>query len=328
MKMAFSKVVTMRILVVAVLISLVLVFRNTPPHHRFDFPQRLNSSFNIPKLQTPIGPSLVPIIVGPAVSVYPAPGVQTYPRAIKLRSGALLVALTTFETENAISISISNDSGTSWILHSTVINGPAPNIQVNNPFLFEVSTGRILCALRCHTLKPEAVGAEEKPGGENEGYIYYKLVVYYSDDVGETWHYLSTPVEAPGPVHGLWEPFLRLSNKGELQLYYSREEGSRDQDNLMRVSRDGGLSWSSDAFVSGSLSATRDGMMGVQKLVPRSGNLITVFESVEEKGAGPTFESRFAVWSVLSSDDGKTWSERRIIYEAFWNAPVERSLSK
>jgi hypothetical protein len=29
-----------------------------------------------------------------------------------------------------------------------------------------------------------------------------------------------------------WEPFLRLSNAGVLQLYYSREYGASDQDSI------------------------------------------------------------------------------------------------
>lgn len=271
---------------------------------------------------------LVPTIVGPAVSLHSGQGAQTYPRAVKLRSGVLLAALTAFETENAIVLSISLDFGASWTPYATVMKAPTPNIQLNNAFLFEASDSRILCAFRCHTMKPEAIGAEEKPGGQNEGYLYYQLQIYYSDDVGKTWHYLSTPVQEPGPVHGVWEPFLRTSNKGDLQLYYSREEGGRDQDNLVRVSGDSGLSWSSDVYVSGLGIASRDGMMGIQELSPGSGHLMAVFESVEEKGAEGTFTARFGVWSVVSGDDGKTWSDRRMIYESFFNAPVEHSLSK
>lgn len=290
--------------------------------------QRVGYTLPSPGLQAWTGPNFVPTIIGPAVSLHSGQGAQTYPRAVKLRSGVLLAALTAFEPENAIVLSTSRDSGASWAPYSTVIKAPTTNIQLNNAFLFEASDGRILCALRCHTMKPEAIGAEEKPGGQNEGYLYYQLQIYYSDDVGKTWHYLSTPVQEPGPVHGIWEPFLRTSNKGDLQLYYSREEGGRDQDNLMRFSRDGGLSWSSDIFVSGLGLASRDGMMGIQELSPGSGHLMAVFESVEEKGAEGTFNARFGVWSVLSTDDGKTWSDRRMIYESFFNKPAEHSLSR
>jgi len=92
-------------------------------------------------------------------------------------------------------------------------------------------------------------------------------VIYFSDDAGETWQHLSTPVQEPGLTHGNWEPFLRLSNSGVLQFYYSRELGSRDQDNLMRVSHDEGLSWSEAQIISGLEMETRDGMLGLEEIV-------------------------------------------------------------
>ena len=90
--------------------------------------------------------------------------------------------------------------------------------------------------------------------------------MHSSDDGGKTWQYLSTPTEEPGPAHGNWEPLLRMSTKGELQFFYSREiGGGKDQDNLMRVSKDEGKTWSEPRTVSGEGLVTRDGMMGVQE---------------------------------------------------------------
>jgi len=63
---------------------------------------------------------------------------------------------------------------------------------------------------------------------------------------------------------------------------------------------------------------TRDGMLGIQEVVPGSGHLMAVFETVEEKGDGHTFEARFEVWSVTSRDDGHTWGERRMIYDSWF----------
>lgn len=272
-------------------------------------------------------PDLVPKISGPAVELYTPPGPQTYPRVIKLRSGNLLAVLATYEPENTIALSISQDQGISWHPYGFVATAQASNIQVGNAFLLELPSTRLLAAYRRHTLKQEAVGVEEKPGGQNEGYLYYKLMIYFSDDVGKTWHYLSTPVQGPGPRHGLWEPFLRLANNGSLQLFYSQEEGGRDQDNLMRVSSDGGKTWSGQIFVSGQDMATRDGMMGIQELEVGSGVLMAVFESVEEKAEEGHFEARFEVWCSISRDDGNTWGERRMIYDGWWNEPVEHSLS-
>jgi hypothetical protein len=152
-------------------------------------------------------------------------------------------------------------------------------------------------------------------------------MIYHSDDNGKTWEHLSTPTQEPGPAHGNWEPFLRLSNAGELQFFYSREiGGGKDQDNLMRVSHDEGVSWSDARTVSGMDLETRDGMIGVQEVVPGSGHLMAVFETVEEKG--DNFEARFEVWSVTSRDDGRTWGERRLIYDSwFGDAGAQNRLS-
>jgi hypothetical protein len=65
----------------------------------------------------------------------------------------------------------------------------------------------------------------------------------------------------------------------------------------MRVSHDEGLSWSEAQIISGLEIETRDGMLGVQKIVPGSGHLMAVFESVEEKGDGTVFEGRFGIWA-------------------------------
>ena len=202
---------------------------------------------------------------------------------------------------------------------------PGSNTQLNNAFLLELPSGRLLCALRAHDQHPEAIGAEEKPGGQKEGYLYFRLIIYYSDDVGRSWKFLSTPTQEAGSKHGNREPLLRLSNKGELQFYYSRELGDRDQNNLMRLLHNGGISWSAPSIVSGEGLAMRDGMIGVQEVVPGSGHLMAVFESVEETGDGTSFDAWFGIWSVMSRDDGKTWGERRMIYEAYtWDEWIQK----
>jgi hypothetical protein len=237
----------------------------------------------------------------------------------------LLAVSTIFSPQHLISLSMSTDFGNSWAPYSTVLKTPSPDIQINNAFLLELPSGRLLCAFRAHTQALSAAGAEEKPGAQNEGYLYYRLKIYYSD-VGETWQYLSTPAQEPGPSHGNWEPLLCLSNPGVLQFYYSRELEGRDQDNLMRVSHDEGQSWSSPQIISGQDRESRDGMLGLQEISPGSGHLMAVFESLEENGDG---KSRFGIWSMMSRDDGATWGERRQIYEPYlWDASLGRYLSE
>ena len=84
-------------------------------------------------------------------------------------------------------------------------------------------------------------------------------------------------------MHGNWEPFLRMSHAGELQFYYSRELTPGDQDNLMRISLDEGVSWSNARIVSGMDIEMRDGMMGIAEIEPGKGVLMTVFETCEDR---------------------------------------------
>ena len=105
-------------------------------------------------------------------------------------------------------------------------------------------------------------------------------------------------------MNGNWEPFLRLARDGTLQIYYSRENSAMDQDSMERISTDGGKTWSAARIISGSGITARDGMLGVATIF--GSNLIAVFESEST--------NIFNIMSITSSDDGKTWSNRRLIY--------------
>jgi hypothetical protein len=97
----------------------------------------------------------------------------------------------------------------------------------------------------------------------------------------------------------------------------------------MIFSHDECNSWSDPRVISGLDMATRDSMLGIQEIVPGSGNLMAVFESVGEIGDGLTFEERFAIWSVISRDDGITWGERRLIYKSYvWDAQAGGYISE
>ena len=84
-----------------------------------------------------------------------------------------------------------------------------------------------------------------------------------STDQGKTWNFLSTVVERKADgVNGVWEPAMRLSNDGNVQLYYSSESGPNDQQGYVVSTADGGVSWSAPTTVS-RLAGSRDGMIGV-----------------------------------------------------------------
>jgi hypothetical protein len=71
---------------------------------------------------------------------------------------------------------------------------------------------------------------------------------------------------------------LRIGKDGFLQLYYSRENASNDQDSIQRISRDGGASWGKAIAFSGHGIVARDGMLG---LADYGNKLVAVFETNE-----------------------------------------------
>ena len=235
---------------------------------------------------------------------------------------------------------MSTGSGASWTALGEVTRGPSNANDIDNPYVLQLPSGRVLCAFRNHSKDPNT-GA----------YTYFRITVTYSDDLGKTWKYLSTPASDPGAVNGNWEPFLRNAQDGSLQLYYSRENSAADQDTLERFSTDGGKTWTTAQTISGAGITARDGMYLLEvfpylTLVsePRgmspeqSTVLVCDLGSSRESGltdlefcAGMTgvttvsgtnlmavFESEsdgtFDVMSITSSDDGKTWGNRKTVY--------------
>ncbi|KFZ25216.1 hypothetical protein V502_00307 [Pseudogymnoascus sp. VKM F-4520 (FW-2644)] len=209
-------------------------------------------------------------------------GGGTYPRAIKLSDGNLLGVYTAFSGgNNIITTTQSTDQGSTWRNHGTVTSG--------------LPTGRVICAFRNHS----------KTG---KSYTFYRITICYSDDNGATWEFLSEP--ASGATNGIWEPFLRLSTSNNIQLYYSYENASNDQDSLLRVSTDGGVTWTSPATISGADVQARDGMLGVTTAPGgSSSDLIAIFESLDT-----VTTHLFTVMAVSSSDDGASWENRRTVY--------------
>ena len=228
-------------------------------------------------------------------------GSGTYPRANRLSDGSLLGVYTAFSGgNNIITTTKSTDNGASWHDLGSVASGASNANDIDNPYVLQLPSGRVLCAFRNHSKDP-STGA----------YTYFRITVSYSDDNGKSWKYLSTPSQDSGSVNGNWEPFLRLAQDGTLQIYYSRENSASDQDTIERFSTDSGKTWSSPQTISGAGITSRDGMTGVTTV--SGSNLMAVFET-ETTGI-------FTVMSITSADDGKTWSSARsLVYSATGNS--------
>jgi hypothetical protein len=265
----------------------------SPEERLFDmtFVRRFFCLFLIGSCSIAAAAGVVPSLVGSANVM----STGTYPRANFLSDGSLIGAATvTVGGNHVITIYKSTDQGTAWAQIGTADTGSNANYDIDNPYVLQLPSGRVLVAFRNHDRN-----------GSND-YSYFRITVCYSDDKGVSWLYLSTAAQNAGPAgHGLWEPFMRNAQDGSLQLYYSHENSLSDQDNLMVTSHDGGVTWSSPITVSGGdLSAARDGMVGVAAV--SGSNLIAVFES-EQNGY-------FTINSVTSSNDGQTWGNRQRVY--------------
>jgi hypothetical protein len=223
----------------------------------------------------------------------------TYPRATYINDGTLLGCYTAHRgTQIAINTVLSTDNGSTWSDWGSVSNEDQATHGLDNCYLHQLpNSDRILMAFRNH----DRVGTH---------YVKHIMLVYYSDDNGKTWEYLSTVATTDTTGLGLWEPFVMDTLDGDLMMFFSRETRTdgKDQDSSLIHSNDGGKTWENETTISGGDIQKRDGMLGVARLAPGSENLIAVFESLMPNTG---------ITSITSSDDGKTWSTKRgTVYES------------
>ncbi|KAH8895854.1 neuraminidase, partial [Thozetella sp. PMI_491] len=224
-------------------------------------------------------------------------GSGTYPRATKLSDGSVLSCYTAFQDGNTLlKIAKSVNGGWDWTQVGTVAIAPTNTRDQDNCYIHQLPGGRILAAFRNHD-RVSVKGA----------YTYYRITICYSDTGGATWNFLTQAATSATPGLGVWEPFMMDALDGSIMLYFSREtntDGS-DQDSILIRSYDGGSTWSAEQTITGAGMTARDGMLGVVRT--GGSNLLAVFESLRPDTG---------ITSVTSSDDGKTWGNRRTVYKS------------
>lgn len=234
---------------------------------------------------------VAPSLAGPEHAI--APG--TYPRANKLQDSSIIGVYTAFADGNSIiTTTHSTDGGATWQRVGEVTRASTDANDLDNPYILQLPTGRLLVAFRNHSKDP-ATGL----------YTAFRITVSYSDDRGKSWKFLSTPASDPGPVLGNWEPYLRNAPSG-LQLFYSRENSAQDQDTMLRTSSDGGKTWSTAKTISGTDVTARDGMSSA--VTVSDSTLMCVFESF--------LGGVFSLYSITSADNGVNWGNRQTVYKA------------
>ncbi|KND86905.1 hypothetical protein TOPH_08448 [Tolypocladium ophioglossoides CBS 100239] len=221
----------------------------------------------------------------------------TYMRATWATDGSIIgVYEDTDGPKAVIRVVKSTNSGISWQAIGSVTSVVTETHSIGNPFILQLPNGRLLATSRNHDRKSA------------HDYTYFRIALFGSDDGGANWSSLGNIAERRRDgINGLWEPFLRVSRNGTIQAFYSSENNAYDQDNIMKISKDNGESWSSPMPVSGQDIRSRDGMTGVAN-VDDEGNVICVFESLRN--------NVFSIDYVLSDDDGFTWPSRGRLYKA------------
>jgi len=225
----------------------------------------------------------------------------TYPRLCRLSDGSILLGATRFtpDGERILTVTRSTDQGKTFHPHGEVTRSRG---DCDNMFLLELSrkvgdaaVPVVLAAFRNHDLD-----AHGNP-------IYFRITISQSLDGGRSWKFLSQAYEKPAPF-GLWEPFLRLNEHGDTQLYFSQELAADDQDTMQAVSSDRGQTWSRPTAVTGTRERLRDGMVGIADLHDHGGRMtsVMVFET--------TRYGNFSVECAVSRDDGRTFGNRQLVY--------------
>lgn len=228
----------------------------------------------------------------------------TYPRLTRLADGSILLAFTHLEPPTRIlTVKRSVDNGRTFEPWGEITRCGG---DCGNLFLLEVPASeseprsRILAAFRNHdVVDPKA----------NRHLTYFRITVCESLDGGRTWKFVSQAAEKPAPM-GLWEPFMRLGAKGEVQMTYSQELEPKDQDSIMRVSYDQGKTWSLPKTITGGDEMKlRDGMTGIAATTDRGQPaLVMIFETTRR---GRTF----SLEAVVSYDDGDSWGHRQVVFD-------------
>lgn len=188
-----------------------------------------------------------------------------YIRVDRMTGGSLISGYTAHEgCESILRTAHSTDNGATWSAFGEVYRRNSSTSFLDNAFPLQIPGGGLLFAYRNHDTDP---GPDcNTPGA----IITTRISVSYSDD-GINWVPHSDvevrPYTADNP-NGVWEPFLRIAGDGSIQAYYSSENSKADQDSIMRISQDGGLTWSDPPILvsGGDGLISRDGMTGVASI--------------------------------------------------------------
>ncbi|KAI6083962.1 Sialidase [Hypoxylon rubiginosum] len=230
-----------------------------------------------------------------------------YPRLAKLSDGTILsvqILPKINGTTSIVQVSKSTDGGQSFNFLSEITR--AQHTDLNNGFLIEVPPSEngapvLLAAYRNHDLDSSG-----KP-------TYFRITVSRSEDGGNSWNEASHVVEQSAEEShgmGVWEPFMRIGSRGEVQLTYSGELTSGNQETFRALSYDGGYNWTEPVNLHLHSEDMRDGMQSIVSVKDSENGHDALVMALEVK-IGAVVHLDY----VVSYDDGASWGNRSGVYD-------------
>ncbi|MGA7307083.1 MAG: sialidase family protein [Rhodothermales bacterium] len=184
---------------------------------------------------------------------------------------------------------------------------PEGYFVVNNSRPIQLASGRLLVPASFHPADGELEWSSARMSGIP--------VIFYSDDVGLTWHQSQTSLETP-PVPGvqLQEPGVIELTDGRVMMWMRTNDGFQYES----FSNDQGVSWSTP--VPGPLASPLSPATIAR--IPSTNELVVVWN--DRSGDHPLPDARADTRAVggrtplavaISSDEGLTWSRSRLLEE-------------
>lgn len=216
---------------------------------------------------------------------------------LRLQSGELLLFYLVKNSWNDLNAYVRRSSDEFETLSDPVRATTADGYNVvNNDRFVQLSSGRLIVPAAFHPC----------PEGKRESWSHRGIMkVSYSDDGGKTWKGDATDVSVvPDPSVTLQEPGVVELEDGRLMMYIRTDGGSQFES----FSSDGGIHWTKP--VPGKLASPLS--PATIERIPWTGDLLAVWNDHSGWHKFPKGK-RTPLCVAISKDEGKTWSESRVI---------------
>ncbi|MDD3725591.1 MAG: sialidase family protein [Candidatus Ratteibacteria bacterium] len=221
---------------------------------------------------------------------------------LRLKNGEILLGYLVKNslTDERYYIRKSSDEGKLWSEKILVTNKEFSNgnyFVVNNDRVIQLSNGRIIVP-SCH---------HPCPTGKSEDFGPGEVIVFYSDDNGNTWKSSKNILLFPEKEDkvGFQEPGVVELRDGKILMWIRTNVGCQ----YYSYSEDSGETWS-EGIPSPIISPLSPASI---KRIPQTGDLLCIYNDHSGKFSYPRWYSRTPLVSAISKDEGKSWQNHFLI---------------